>query len=338
MLHADLSPEHVILDPDGAVDCRHHRLRRHGRSATRTTRYTGSTPSYGDEFLRSYLAHQSARLPPSDLMAQAPVLLSRQYGLRRPDRHPPQRPRHPGDCPGRAQGAVPAVVAPVAVVYPLSLWERVRVRAPFALSLVEGRRSFLRRQGPRRIPPPASAAAQRRKLRVQGVPCCHPPLSPHPLASPTITPCPPTARARPPSSSPRPLSPVPGRCSAPPSSDLTPLSGGCPAVVSRGIRLVPATRGSNPRLRNNPQPATPSRWPDEKTTPKLRPIPSRINRESTSNLFRPSAPRPQAREGREKTRETERIDSNPTAVGHPRRCRGPRHLGYPGLVRSVCAL
>ena len=108
---------------------------------------------------------------------------------------------------------------------------------------------------------------------------------------------------------------VPGGCFTPLSFGPCSLSGGCSAVVSRGARFVAAPRGSNPASRNNPQPATPSPTVGRKNESKLHPTPTRNNRDSTSKLFRRSAAGPQARDGREKTRGTERIDSSRRSAG-----------------------
>ncbi len=111
-----------------------------------------------------------------------------------------------------------------------------------------------------------------------------------------------------------PLHAVPGGCFAPPSPEPCSLPGGCSAVVSRGIRLLSAPRGSNPPSRNNLQPATLSQRPEQKLESKLRPNPTRNNRGTTSNLFRRSTASPQARKARKKLAKTKRIDSN----RHPR--------------------
>ena len=114
---------------------------------------------------------------------------------------------------------------------------------------------------------------------------------------------------------------LPGGCFTSPLRGPCSLSGGCSPVVSRGICLVAAQLDSDPRSRNNLQAATPSPMATQKDNSKLRPSPSRSNLDSTSKLFRRSAARPQARQGRKKRANTIQCNSNPCATG--RSPRGP---------------
>ena len=77
-----------------------------------------------------------------------------------------------------------------------------------------------------------------------------------------------------------------GGCFTRPLPSAVSLSGGCSQVVSRGIRLIPAPRGSNLRSRVNPQAATHCWPPNRGFNPKLRPALSRVNLHSTSKLHR----------------------------------------------------
>ncbi len=92
-----------------------------------------------------------------------------------------------------------------------------------------------------------------------------------------------------------------------------PLSGGCSAVVPIGTRLLPAPRGSNPRLRNNPQPATPPRSPDEKTSPSCAPSPRGTTAHQPQTCFGPPPSDP--RHGGAEKKRAKRNDS--TRMGKP---------------------
>ena len=93
---------------------------------------------------------------------------------------------------------------------------------------------------------------------------------------------------------------------------------GCSPVVSCGIRLIAALRGSNPRSHNNPQAGLPLRRPDEETSPSC----AQPRRDST--VIQPqsciAAPPRVARHGRAGKNARRRNESNRTGS---RGCRLP---------------
>ena len=136
---------------------------------------------------------------------------------------------------------------------------------------------------------PTSAEAQRRKLRVQGLPC--PRAVPgsyfiHPLRRP---------------------------------GSYLRRALGCSCVVSRGIRFVAASRGSNPRSRFNPQAATRSRRQNHGSNPSCAAScrdSTAIQPQSCTGRSRAPDRRSQARQAGEKTRKTKRIESNGDPAPH----------------------
>ena len=186
-------------------------------------------------------------------------------------------------------------------------------------------------QPPQSLHPPSKVRPHRNptlpKLRVQGVPCCQLPLSPHapiPYPTPMPTRTRPTAPHLPSRPSPTPQGvgaelalPLTGGCSTRPLRGAFSLSGGCSQVVPHGIRFVGARRGSNPcsphfrastsKLRRIVSP---------KTAISIQAAPSHAAIQPRFNLkAAPSLPRPRRavpRHGRpgEKTRGTIQLNSN----------------------------
>ena len=111
------------------------------------------------------------------------------------------------------------------------------------------------------FPPNPPPRPQHRTLRVQGSPCQGVGAEPAPAKAGGL-PCCLEVVSRPPLRRPRPyLRRVPG----------------CSPVVSYGIRLIAAPRGSNPRSHNNPQAGPPLPTAGRRDESKLRPTPSRLN-------------------------------------------------------------
>ena len=96
----------------------------------------------------------------------------------------------------------------------------------------------------------------------------------------------------------------------------------------RGCFARHLSRICDPRLKpalvEQPPTCDPSTVATQKLNSKLRPTPTRNNRESTSNLFRPSVDRPQAREARKKRAKTIQLDSN------------RRRRPFPVAARPLC--
>ena len=108
-------------------------------------------------------------------------------------------------------------------------------------------------------------------------PCCHLPLPLTP-SIPYPTPMPTHSRPATPHLPPlrHPTSPtdavfLSGGCFIHPHRGPCSLSGGCSPVVSSGIRVISAPRGSNPPSRNNPQAGLPRRRPHKNTIPSCPP-------------------------------------------------------------------
>ena len=92
-----------------------------------------------------------------------------------------------------------------------------------------------------------------------------------------------------------------------------------------------------PALAQQPPTWTPSPRAGRKNDSNLAPRGPRTNRESTSNLFRRSTARPQARDRREKRAKTIRFDSNPAAAVPREGCRASPATGVGAAAATTCS-